>query len=542
MGVGEKLADRPKRLLRSRSDLAPAAMLLFGIIAVALYATFNGPLLYPYVGDSASFIEAARSLLSGKPLLISVPFGYQNETQIFRLWPPGYPVLIAVVASAGIDAAEASLWLTRLFVALLPLAVYWAIHRAVPRSVAIAGALISGSALGILRDANFVTADAPFAVIVALSLGSLLRSLDENDSARSFRLLILTGILTALAITIRNSGIALALAEGATLASLWITKEASFVRTLRRGVGLAIGAGLGLVPLLTWNLVVLGQLRPYGMPPSTVGVAQNVSDLMNALVYDLLPVMLLRGQAAPILATLLVVSASVIGLIAVRRLRAQLRVGEAAGELSEFRRRAAFLTFSVSYSLISATMLVAARSRYEWGELISERHVAQFDWLLVTSVLTAITGLIPARRAATAALVAVVASTIALRCWYFVGVHQDYVEARDAGQPVASTAALAFSKSTAAAHLVRSIPDHCDIIGNAALVIQATYQRRSRMVWNAAFKMEDFANLSKPSVLIFVPTPKLDIQILQPPGPGYRTIRDPVFVAFQPEACRTASR
>jgi hypothetical protein len=95
---------------------------------------------------------------------------------------------------------------------------------------------------------------------------------------------------------------------------------------------------------------------------------------------------------------------------------------------------------------------------------------------------------------------------------------------------------LAFSRSAAAADLIAHIPGHCDIVTNAAGVIQVSRRRRARQVWNANATMADFVRLAKPTVLIFVAVPALDT--LQPPTPAYRAIRDPLFVAFEPAVCR----
>lgn len=538
MDIGAGLATRPKRSLRSWATLAPpAALLLFGGAAVTVYAVLAAPLLYPYWSDAPAYIEAARSLLSGEPLLISVPFGYESETQIFRLWPPGYPVLIAAVASGGLDAADAALWLTRLSVALLPLAVYWTIHRAVGGPLAVAAALLSFSSVGMFGYSHLVSSDPPFALLVALSLGFLLRGLDESGGHGSRRLLIIAGLLTALVVSLRNSGIAVILAEGATLSGLWIARDGSFGQMLRRGSRLALGIGIGLLPLLIWNLAAFGVLTPYRMPPSTMSVAQNVTDLICAMVSDMLLIQL-GGRSAPFLAALFLVSGAAIIAIGIAQWRAPAaHAGKArAVDRGEDRLRIAFVIFAASYSLISACMLVAARSRYQWGESISERHVAQFDWLFAAALIVTVQWLTK-WRAAAAPLIMFAICLVGLRGWHFFDGWQHMAVARDEGRLQPRMISLMFSQSPAAQRLIAGVPSDCYIVSNATEVIQVSFKRRAHAAPDN-WTMESFANFRKPSVLIFVAFPSLDIQMLQPPGPGYRTIRDPVFVAFEADACR----
>lgn len=537
MDVGDEQVARPGW---SWAGAVPFALLLLGCAACALYALVMAPLLYPFMGDASAYIEAARSLLAGQPLVISVPFGYDNETQIFRLWPPGFPVLIALVASFGIEAAEASLWLTRFAVAVLPFTAYWAIYPAVGRPVAIVGALLCGSAFGLLQDAHLMSSDAPFALAVSAAVGLFLRGVDESEVGRSSRLLIVAGLTSALAITIRNGGIALALTEGATLATLWIAREASFETTVRRAVSTALGGACGLAPLLVWNLRMFGEFMPYDLPPSTVGVAQNVTDLMTAVVRDFLPILPLSGTPTTVIFVLVAISACVLTARALLRVH---KVGSLCFEMSDdsrqARRRCVFLTFAMGYSAISAVMLVVARSRYEWGEFISWRHVAQFDWLLATALIAAIGWRLSSPRALAAVLIAVVTSVLALRVWHVADFHQRMVQARDTGRPFHSHVVHhAFAASASAADLVHRVPAHCDIISNAAIILLSTHRRHAWMVWEDTLRMEDFTRLRKPSVLIFIPTPDTDIRKLEPPSPGYRTIRDPDFVAFVNDACQ----
>lgn len=542
MDIGEGLAARPRRSLRWWVSLAPAAaLLLVGGAAVTLYAVFATLLLYPYGSDGPAYIEAARSLLSGEPLLISGGLGNGPATQIFRLWPPGYPLLIAAVASGGIEAANAALWLTRLSVALLPLTVYWAIHRAIGRPLAVAAALLSFSSLGMFDNAHFVSSDPPFALLVALSLGVLLRGLNESVGSGSRRLLVMAGLLTALAMSVRNSGIALILAEGATLAGLWVAKDGSFREMLRRGSSVAIGIGFGLVPLLIWNFAAFGVLTPYGMPPSTLSVAQNITVLIHAMVSDMLLLIHLGGRSAPFLAVLFFVTGAAMIAIGIAQFRAQAsHAGKArAAGRGEDRLRIAFVIFGASYGLISACMLVAARSRYQWGEPISERHVAQFDWLFAAAVLAVAVRLVGKWRGGGATLIMLAICLVGLRAWYFLAAWHNTTVARDEGTLQPRMISLMFSRSPAAQRLTAGVPSDCDIISNAAEVIQVSFKRRARMVWDdRTIATELFADLHKPSVLIFVASPSLDIQTLQPPGPGYRTIRDPLFVAFEADACR----
>jgi hypothetical protein len=551
-----RFADLPHLRSARVTWVTGIGLLLFSSAVVALYIGLFAPLLYAYVGDSSAYIEAARSAAAGEPLLYSVPYGYAAEMQIFRLWPPGYPVLIAAVASLGADAAPVALWLTRVSVWLLPITAFWAIRPAVGLPLAVAAALLSFTSPGILPDAHNTSSDPTYLVFATLSFGVFLRGVATEPSARrSSLLLALAGLLCAFSVCIRNGGLALIPAEAATIAVLSFAGGASFVQFFRRGLSFGVGLAIGLLPLVIWNMAAFGVLRPYEMAPSTVGVARNIHDLVAAVVFDLMPGIrpgaLTMGVAVLSLAG--VCALVVIGVLQIRRanvLRAQRIANDPLLADGSSEARGAFLILAACFGLAMALMTVAARSRYEWGEFITSRHVAPFDWLLLTAAIAALAAHVKQRRALLGGAFAVTAGLLVCRAGE-VAASYARITAPIAENPGALSAVersaiaplherfamLAFSRSARVAALVNQVPRDCDIISNAATVVTIEHKRRARQLWETPPSLAAFASGKKPGVLIFLATPFQAIDGLQPPSPAYRTIRDPLFVAFVPPAC-----
>lgn len=82
----------------SRWHYAIAAVLGVAITAALLAAIL--PVAYQYRDpDVASYIEAARNFLAGKGLSVSADLDkLPSALEPLSLWPPGYPLLIALAA------------------------------------------------------------------------------------------------------------------------------------------------------------------------------------------------------------------------------------------------------------------------------------------------------------------------------------------------------------------------------------------------------------------------------------------------------------
>ena len=316
------------------------------------------------MGDATRYIEATRSLLHGHMLLIRGPDGAKP----MALWPPGYPVLGGLLALTGLPAQEALLLLTRVSLAACVPAAVWALTPAIGARFALLAGILCVTGPGLLPNANLASTDAVFCCVSVLAAGCLIRG----------RFLLL-GFLIALGLCIRNAGVALAV----TAAVVIVLDERPSCTTLARLVRVGIGAAPPTIALMAWNLIALGSLRPYAMPPSTLGLLRNIADLSASVMYDFVPMFRLAHLVPwliPVGAILLIALAA--SGVALTR----------AASGSATRRLMLFASF---YVVIGFVMTVYARSRYEWAEPIWARHTSPYDWLLLPVVMAVALGARP---------------------------------------------------------------------------------------------------------------------------------------------------
>ncbi|MBS0644060.1 MAG: hypothetical protein JSS43_29710 [Proteobacteria bacterium] len=330
---------------------------LLGVLIVILYATSIGRYASPWMGDAARYIEAARSLLRGEPLLISGPDGPKPMS----LWPPGYPVLGSAVAMAGLPVHEALLLVTQASVAACVPALTWALLEVLPGRAAVLLGIFGALGSGLVSNANLASADAVFCLTAMLAAGCVIR-----------RRWVLAGLFVSIGFCLRNAAVALA---GATAIVALLEQPFRFAAILHRLRQFALGAAPGLAALLLWNRLALGSLSPYVMPPSTRSLWTNLGDLGAAFNFELLPVYAL-SRSIPYGLSLGAAAAFCGGVVV---------LGLTRRDLPAQARR--LMLFAGIYLALGFMMLVHARSRYEWGEIIWERHVAQYDWVILPALM-----------------------------------------------------------------------------------------------------------------------------------------------------------
>jgi hypothetical protein len=179
---------------------------------------------------------------------------------------------------------------------------------------------------------------------------------------------------------VRNANIALLVALAVYFLYLWFSNPVQRSETTRRFLAFLAGVSLVIVPLFLRNIMIFGSLNPYIMEPSTVGVIQNIRMYIVEFIYDISALWSLGhyiGWSIPGLIFLLV---SVIGA---SRILMVVWI-----QLTENRKNTIFLC--TTYSIIGACVVIAARSRYEWGELINIRHTLQYTPFFLAAFLAAI--------------------------------------------------------------------------------------------------------------------------------------------------------
>lgn len=367
------------------------AVLLFGIGFVTAYDLALGSVRYPYAADSASYIEMADSLYhEGRPLVTPWDLDESDHERIPQaLFPPGFPLLVVAFIPLTGDARSAALWPGRIAAALVPLLVA-VLFRGVfgPALLALLGcfALVTPG----LRGWQFLAySDASALAVAVLALGALARGLGLTGSSGALGRgwLLAAGLAAGVSYGIRNAALAVLAASVLTLAwHAWRLRGG-----LRASAWWLAGVAPPVAALWSYNLATFGHLQPYTMPASTRGVLQNIGDYALAQLTDLGLPWQVAERTPAMLAVVALALLAVLVALGWWRLRAAPR-------------RQALLMLLGGYALGGGLLLIASRSRYEWGGLIDVRNTLQYTWALGLAAAVATASLAgPRLRAAASA-------------------------------------------------------------------------------------------------------------------------------------------
>lgn len=358
----------------SRWHYAIAAVLGVAITAALLAAIL--PVAYQYRDpDVASYIEAARNFLAGKGLSVSADLDkLPSALEPLSLWPPGYPLLIALAAKLlAVDPAWIAPKIDWLCWALLPCALSFAFRPILRNwSIHVISALVM-IAPGAIQLAWQPMSDVPCLLLTILAFGAQFRASGGNGNSGP---LLVSGVLCGIAYAVRNVGIAIFPAVIVSFAVLTLLRLLRPAAAIRRLFWWAAGAALIVIPLATYNLIVFGSLQPYHMAASTLGLAINIRYFLAALLTDF------TANREFIYANFWN-NKVLAAIVAAPLILAVIRRKALSALWSELSFTAKYAVISLgAYLIFGAAVVIMARSRYEWGELISDRHLLQYDWII----------------------------------------------------------------------------------------------------------------------------------------------------------------
>ncbi len=433
------------------------AALAAGVLLVAVYDRALGPYRYPYSGDSASYVDMAASIAAqGRPLVTPWDVDPGDQEAIPQpLFPPAFSMLVAAVAPLTGDVRTAVLWPGRVAAALLPCLILLLFRGAAGDAVLLWTGMLALCSPGVRNWQFMGYSDLTALVVAVLSLGALARGLGlaGTATAPARGWLWLAGVTAGVGYGLRNAGLAVLAASVATLAyAAWRDRG-----VVRGALYWAFGAALPLAALAWYNLATFGELQPYDMPPSTRPWWPNVRDYAAVQLEDL-GVPFAMTSAAPVAAVAGLALLGALLLYACWRLRAD-------------RRRHGLVTMLGSYAAAGGLMLIASRSRYEWGQLIELRNTLQYSWALALALgVSASTLLGPrARRAA------LVVAVLLLGSVFVAGAREAYA-ARGWGPE----SWLVLSRDPAVMGAARALPADTLVASNVAVLFRLGVPRRVR--------------------------------------------------------------
>lgn len=343
-----------------------------GIGLIAATVAYGMP-VFPYTPDSACYIEQARGLLL-RGEFASGLYDTFNPTVTYvpdPLFPPGYPVLIAALTLlSGVPAETVAWFLSLSALAFIPTVMVFSFRHIIGTRAALAIGLLVATTPAIMRWGNIAATDVLSLLLIMLCMGLALKA------ELSLKRWTVLGLLLGFAYLLRNANLAFILSLGGLIA--W---QLVFESGQRRPKLICTGALLAsftvvVVPWMLRNWLVFGKIQPYSMPPSTVGVIENSHAFLEA---QLAIVILFTDAAAFFARTPLGLSVVLIGVLAL--------CAWVAKNWQTWPKTAKHtLIICTLYCAFGAAVVIAARSKYQWGELISERHALPYLFALLTAL------------------------------------------------------------------------------------------------------------------------------------------------------------
>jgi len=379
----------------SRASIVSAYVIPLLAWAVAVVANWSTSLLYGLTGDSdsASYIECARSLAQGRGFQITRAFDGLDPGMYepIRLWPPGYPVLIAGLVKLGLDATTAGLAVAALgagaFVVLFS-------HVCRVRLGPLLGIMLA-SAIAVSRPLVLMCTSCLsdgvylfFAAIALLMLGH------SSQARRPVLWCLGAGFMTGMGWVTRNAGVAAGAAAFLYFAGAFFAIP--FRHVLMRGLAWSSGFFAAATWLIVRNVRTFGKINPYSMPPSERGLVANTTDAVCAIVSDLAGTT--RLSDGLIAASAAGVAAVIIAMAGWKARAILMQRGWWARHLTD--------VVLVLYAAVYMAVVVVSRSVYRWGEFVGPRHTIQIEWILLLlcgSAALYFAGTSRARRGAVAA-------------------------------------------------------------------------------------------------------------------------------------------
>jgi hypothetical protein len=407
---------------RARESVVPTrvgtmALVWLSLAALALWAVFlpqtyrHNPWVFSW--DSAAYMETARSLLDGRGLQQRAIDGLGRALwEPITWWTPGYSILIAAItAVTGLSLQTSGLTIAALAAAAGIVLVARLCLRLLPSPVAAGVTLTIVAMPAFLQISTQYMSDSLFFACAAAAVLGLV-AWDPDDSRPWPWALFWAGFFGGAAWAVRYVGSFL-LATSCVFLLLHVTYLPAR-RVARTLVCWGAGVVICFVPLALRNLIGFGQLNPYNMPPSELTFWDNVCRTVELHIGE----MTTNFPIAWWLATPKKIVAAVV-LVVLVALVVLWRVG--LRKLPDLFKQYRLELLFAMYAVVYAALVIGARTRYRWGELIDRRHLIQIFW--IEWILVAVIGMRVLRRfgVGRTAAAGVLTAFFAGACWLQIG-------------------------------------------------------------------------------------------------------------------------
>jgi hypothetical protein len=345
--------------------------LVAGLCAAAI--SFFAP-FFPYGVDSASYLDQARSFMA-RGVFEVTPFG-TGDTDVVsvpdNLFPLGYPLLIvasSMLLQLPVEVIAPFLSLAALI--LLPVVIVFSFHRVLGLLPALWLGILVVLTPAAVRHGYIAYSDTLSLVLVIYAVNRLLVA--DNKPASWFWL----GLLTGISYLLRNANLGLLLSISLYLLWRLIVEPENRKEKITNGFVWLGANALLIVPWLARNFLVFGKLQPYWMAPSNVSFGENIHDYLKAQLDTLLAFSdldtLLANTPWGIFLLLMLVAVLAHQVISTWK------------RWQKIEQHAFFI--ALVYAASGAAMVIAARTKYQWGIHISARHVLSFSCFVFVALV-----------------------------------------------------------------------------------------------------------------------------------------------------------
>lgn len=349
--------------------LVPSLFLCLTAWAIFIPPTFQRSYIYSW--DSAAYIETARSIHAGRGLQQRVIFGVGEDIwQPIAWWPPGYPILIALVQTLGFSPERAGVAIAMFSAAIGVAIIAFICIRLLDRKLAIPVALTTVIMPDFLQISVTCMSDASYFALLAASLACLI--FWSTRSNQSWKLLMAAGFFAGAGWAVRNVGLALFAATAIFLISHLFWNPVRQV--IKIGATWLAGVAICAVPLIIRNLMTFGGVDSYNMPPSNLSLWSNINKAGEVIIGDITTSVTLADFLVSKYGFLVI---GLVALVAVSLWGRQFVLLWRRSFLQQHR----LLLLLMSYAVIHISIVIAARTTYRWGELITSRHCVQIYWI-----------------------------------------------------------------------------------------------------------------------------------------------------------------
>jgi hypothetical protein len=210
--------------------------------------------------DSAAYIDCARSIREGRGFQTRVHSGLEPQIwEPMRLWPPGYPLLVAGAMTLGLSPHDAALAVSVVCSGVFVIIVLGYYAKQLPFAIAAMLGVAFVSMKALLNAGAMCWSEGPYLLLTVVSLFSLMKGTTGVRNAIYW--LFVAGLTGGLSWCVRNVAVAL-------LASSICYLLLQFPRFRLREVALAIcvwlgGWALASGWLVLWNVSTFGSPNPY---------------------------------------------------------------------------------------------------------------------------------------------------------------------------------------------------------------------------------------------------------------------------------------